>query len=80
MKLAALFLWLLIPLAFWGSVTIWGTPHVVVTYRFLDNGDRYNLRAERHYIDCTYFGWTGTRIVPAIEANCPWVRLLKAGS
>ncbi|MEM1410616.1 MAG: hypothetical protein AAGG79_07735 [Pseudomonadota bacterium] len=78
MKIAALFLWLVVPLGVWGAVTMWGTAHVIVSYRFFDNGAVYDLQVARRYIDCTYFGWTGTRTVPAIDETCPWVRLFKA--
>lgn len=80
MRIAALFLWILVPLGVWLAMALWGTPHVVVTYRFFDNGDVYDLRTERRYIDCTYFGWAGTITVPAMHEDCPWVQFFKAGS
>ena len=77
MRVAALFLWLLVPLGLWAAVTLWGTPHVAWSYRFHDNGDRWNPRAERHYIDCTYLGWTGARHVWAENGRCPWIRFFQ---
>ena len=59
MRIASLFLWLLVPISLWAVITLWGTPHIVTSYRFHDNGDRWNPRAHRVYIDCTYWGWTG---------------------
>lgn len=47
MKYIALFAWLLVPLVLCGSMTLWGTPHLVVSYSYLDNGDRYNPGAKR---------------------------------
>lgn len=78
MRYVALFLWVLVPLGLWLAVTLWGTPHVLGTYRFFDNGDRYNPWAHRRYIDCTYYGWAGIITVPARNARCPWVRVFKA--
>lgn len=80
MRLAALFLWVLVPISLTTIILLWGTPHVVGTYRFHDNGDRYNPRADRRYIDCTYYGRVGVITVPAIDAQCPWVRFFKAGA
>ena len=80
MRLAALFLWIIVPIGLWLGYVIYGTPHIVGTYRFHDNGDIYNLRAERRYIDCTYYGWNGVITVPATNAECPWVRFFKADS
>ena len=78
MKIAALFLWVLVPLGFWFAVTIWGTPHVTLTYRFFDSGDRWNPRAERVYIDCTYYGLAGTFTINAEHGTCPWIRFFKS--
>ncbi|MEM7399824.1 MAG: hypothetical protein AAF354_12915 [Pseudomonadota bacterium] len=73
----AFFAWILVPLAVWGAISYWGTPHVVVTYRYI--GPSYLPPAERRYIDCTYVGWRGTLTVPAIDEHRPWLRLFKAG-
>ena len=62
----------------WLALSIWGTPHMVWTYRFHDNGAPYDPRVERHYIDCTYIGWDRTVTVPAQGGRCPWFRLLKS--
>lgn len=78
MKIAAAFLWLIVPLGVWLAIALWGTPHIALSYTFRDNGDRYNPFAERHYISCTYYGWTGARTVDASVGRCPWVRAFKA--
>jgi len=80
MRIVSLFLWILVPLALWWTVTTHGTPHLVVTYRFLDNGDRHNPHADRVYVDCTYWGLEGYLRVPARNADYPWVRFFKARS
>lgn len=78
MRIASLFLWILAPLGLWLAITLFGTPHLVITYRFMDNGARYDPWVARRYIDCTYVGWTGAQTVYAIDENCPWIRFFKA--
>lgn len=78
MKYAALFLWMVVPLGLWIAVMVWGTPHIALSYRFLNNGDRYNPRAERHYVDCTYYGYSGAITIDAKNGACPWIRFIKA--
>lgn len=80
MRIAALFLWIIVPVGLWIVYTTYGTPHIVGTYRFIDNGDIYNPSAHRRYVDCTYYGWEGAITVPAIQERCPWVRFFGAGS
>lgn len=79
MKIVLLFGWLLLPVGLWAGITFYGTPHIVGSYTFYDNGDRYNPLAPRTYISCTYHGWTGTQRVEALNGNCPWVRFFRAG-
>jgi hypothetical protein len=75
MKYTALCLWVIVPLGLWFAASYWGTPHVALTYRFYDNGDGYDPRAHRTYIDCTYYGWAGAITRPAEDGRCPWVRV-----
>ncbi|MEM9098686.1 MAG: hypothetical protein AAGC79_09190 [Pseudomonadota bacterium] len=77
MRYATLFLWVLVPLGIWLVIALWGTPHIALTWRFYDNGDRFNPRAERHYIDCTYYGYLGAITIPAERGSCPRIRFLK---
>lgn len=79
LKYLSLFAWLLIPLGIWQGAQTFGTPHLVVSYSFYNNGAVHNPHAHRRYIDCTYWGWTGLHRVPARHARCPWVRLLRSG-
>ena len=78
MRHIGLFGWLVAPAAIWAILVLWGSPHIALTYRFLDNGDRYNPRAERIYIDCTYYGYLGAITFPAKFGSCPWIRFIKA--
>lgn len=77
MKIAALFLWLLVPLGLWLGVTQLGTPHVIWTYRYVGTGDPYSSTLRRH-VDCTYLGWTGAVARPAEAGRCPWIRFIRA--
>ncbi|MEL7444328.1 MAG: hypothetical protein AAGK02_00770 [Pseudomonadota bacterium] len=77
MRFASLFAWVLVPLAVWAVIEIWGTPHMASSYRFHDNGDRWNPSSPRTYIDCTYIGWTGARLVLAENGRCPWIRFFQ---
>lgn len=78
MKIAAAFLWIIVPLGVWFAIWAWGTPHIVGSYTFYDNGDRYNPLAPRIYTTCTYHGWTGTLRVAAQDGRCPWFRFFRA--
>lgn len=79
MKLASLFVWILVPAAIWAVFVIWGSPHIALSWRFLDNGDRWNPRAQRDYIDCTYYGALGAITKSAEQGTCPWIRSIRAG-
>ena len=81
MRLAALFLWLALPIAGYATYQIAGIPHAIWSYRFVDNGDRYNPYVYRHYLDCTYIGWRWHSVtVPAKAGRCPWVRFFHQGA
>lgn len=77
MKIAALFLWLLVPLGLWVGLQVYGTPHIVLSYQFFDNGRRYDPMVPRVYYRCDYFGWHGWQRVPAKDGSCPWVRFFR---
>ena len=71
-------LWLLLPLAAYGVTLVWGTPHLIVSYTFYDNGRPYDPFADRHYTSCTFVGLTGRSVTtPADFGRCGWVRFFK---
>ncbi|MEO0624687.1 MAG: hypothetical protein AAFU49_12945 [Pseudomonadota bacterium] len=76
MKLLALFLWINVPMGLWLAVWLWGTPHALWTFRYVDPGNPYSTAPRRH-IDCTYLSWTGSRTAPAVAERCPWIRFFK---
>lgn len=75
MRIAALFLWLALPLAAVAVYHTYGTPHGLWSYEFRDNGDPYNPFAYGHYTSCTYIGWRWNEVTsPASAGSCPWVQ------
>ena len=77
MRLAALFLWIALPIAAYAVYGLYGLPHMIFSYRFYDNGDRFNPLAKRHYTQCTFVGPYGTFTVPASAGKCGWVEFFK---
>ena len=77
MKIVGLFLWFIVPVGVWLGITLFGTPHLVLSYRFYDNGRPYDPMAHRVYISCDYLGWHGWHTVPAHRGTCPWVRFFR---
>ncbi|WP_373354481.1 hypothetical protein [Pseudoroseicyclus sp. CXY001] len=77
MRVVALFLWVLLPLGLYGIYATWGTPHIIASYMFLDNGARWDPLADRTYTSCTFIGWTGVHTVAASNGKCGWFRFFK---
>ncbi|MEO1688251.1 MAG: hypothetical protein AAFU61_10130 [Pseudomonadota bacterium] len=74
MKLLGLLLWLLVPAALWLAATLWGTPHVLLSYTYRGAEGRWIPAAERVHRDCAYVGWTGRRSAAAYHGRCAWLR------
>lgn len=77
MRLIAMFFWLALPLAAYAAYVAYGLPHMIWSYDFHDNGDRYNPLAQRIYIDCTFWGPYGRFTIPADAGRCGWVEFFK---
>ena len=56
MRYAAMFLWVVAPIAAYTVFALHGLPHFIWSYSFHDNGDPYNPFATRYYTSCTYIG------------------------
>ena len=56
MRIAAMFLWLALPLAVYAGYATFGLPHVIWERTFRDNGNRYDPFAARRYTGCTFWG------------------------
>lgn len=77
MRILAASAWLLVPISLWLAVSVWGTPHVMLSYRYEAAGGQYVPRAQRQHTVCTYWGVTGSVTILPYGARCLWVRLLK---
>jgi len=77
MEVAVFVMWRRLPLSAGVLPARWGTPHIALSWTCRGNGNRYDPFAERHYLRCTYHGWTGSRPIPAQAGTCPWIRWLK---
>ena len=77
MRIAAMLLWLIVPVVGYVAYQSWGSPHVLYAYQMLDNGDRYDLTSPRHYTSCSYIGlrWQDVT-VPARNGRCPFIRAI----
>lgn len=71
------FIWLVVPLAIYGTYAVWGTPHAIWRYEFRDNGSPYDPFLERYYTSCTFWGSTGMHTVPATNGRCGYVAFFK---
>lgn len=78
LKIASLFLWVLLPLAAYGVFITKGLPHGIVSYSFLDNGNKWDPFLERYYTSCSFYGPYGSFTVPARNGKCPWLGFFKA--
>ena len=79
MRFAAMFVWVVLPLAGYAAYATWGVPHFCWSYRFEDNGDPFNPLAKRHYLECSFVGPLGELTLPAEAGRCPWIRFFKSG-
>ncbi|GAA6207890.1 hypothetical protein NBRC116601_11830 [Cognatishimia sp. WU-CL00825] len=43
MKIATMFIWIVVPFLAIAAHNSFGSPHMLFSYTFLDNGDRHNL-------------------------------------
>lgn len=77
MRIAALFLWLVLPVIGYAAYASDGLPHMIYSYRFHNNGDPYDPFKERYYTSCTYVGPYGSITVPASYGKCPLVRFFR---
>lgn len=80
MKIAAMFLWLSVPMAAYFTYTVYGLPHVIWSYSFHNNGDPHNPLRARYFTECTFTGPFGVFTVGADGGKCGWVKLFRSGS
>ena len=80
MRMAALMIWIVVPIAAYAVYGIYGLPHAIWSYRFETTGGSRDPLAGRRYIDCTFVGPWGVFTVPADGGRCGWVRFFKRGA
>ena len=80
MKVFGLFLWLLVPVALWLAVTVFGTPHLLISYTYRGVEGRFVPSVEHIHRDCRYVGWTGRRQAAAHQGRCAWIRFYRSES
>ena len=68
------FLWIIVPLALYGSYHLYGLPHVIWSYRWIDHGQGHDPFAFRHYTECTFVGPYGAFTVYPGDGSCGWLR------
>ncbi|KIC51050.1 hypothetical protein [Tateyamaria sp. ANG-S1] len=76
MRWAAMLLWIAVPFLAVAAHNTFGSPHLLFSYTFLDNGDAHNPTVARQYTSCTYYGWGWHTVKTADQVGrCPIVRL-----
>ncbi len=71
------FIWLIVPVIFYGIYSVYGLPHMIWSRTWIDQGQGLNPFAYRHYIRCSYVGFYGGRTIPASNATCNWIIFYK---
>ena len=72
---AAMWLWVIVPVLVYVGYHMVGSPHMIWSYRFHDNGNPWDLSVARTYTSCTYVGWGGNLVTTGPrEGKCGWVR------
>lgn len=77
MRMATLFLWVVVPAAAYVGFALYGQPYVIWSYSFEHNGDPFNPLTERHYLSCTFIGPFGNFTVPADAGRCGWIKFFQ---
>jgi len=73
------FIWILVPLALFAALQIFGAPFIRWNYSWRDDGQGHNPYAPRWYLACTYVGVGvgGSFSVGPSDGNCPLIRFEK---
>lgn len=78
MRMAALLLWLIVPVGAVAVYQLYGTPHLLWRYSYHETRPNSTLFEGRIYTSCTYLGWGPQEVTrPAKEGRCPFVRFFK---
>ena len=71
------FIWLIVPVTILLLYLIFGMPHMIWSYSWIDEGQGYDPFATRHYTRCTYVGPYGNFTEHPNNGKCGWVRFRK---
>ncbi len=71
------FIWIAVPVALYGAYAVWGFPHAIWSYEFIDNGSPYDPFLERYYTSCSFWGPYGMFTIPASNGQCGYVAFFK---
>ncbi len=71
------FMWLIVPAAILLIYLIFGLPHMIWSYSWIDKGQGYDPFATRYYTRCTYVGPYGNFTAHPNNGKCSWVRFRK---
>jgi hypothetical protein len=80
MKNLRFFIWILVPVAGFVALQIFGAPFLRWNYSWRDDGQGYDPYAPRWYLSCTYIGFTGNFAADPLNGKCPLVRFEKRGN
>jgi len=73
------FIWVLVPLAAFLALQIFGPPFIRWNFSWRDDGQGHNPYAARWYLSCTYIGFTGSFAADPRDGKCPLIRFEKRG-
>jgi len=73
------FAWILLPAALFLAYLLFGLPHMIWSYDWLDQGHSYGDFKNRHYTRCTFIGPYGAFTTYPTNGKCGWVLLRKSG-
>jgi len=77
MKSVRYFIWVIIPLAVFLAIQIFGFPYIRWSTTWRDDGQGFSPLVTRWYLSCFYLGFNGSFSVYPRDGNCPLVRFEK---
>lgn len=73
---ARYFFWMVVPIAGYAAVSLFGTPHVIWSYQYPSG--RYVDASARYHTSCTYVGMSGSIRRTPTSGQCPLIAFEKA--
>ena len=73
--------WVIVPATLYVAYALFGLPHFIWQYTWLDEGHGFDPLAPRHYVSCTFAGPYGQfRIDHPRDGKCAWIIFRKSSS